>query len=227
MALTYGALLMGKHKKADLEKIQKQARAEQKKARKRGLRSAIGGTLGSILAPAIMGGLGLSTGGLGLMAGKMVMSRLGRELGEETGPKVDTSAIGKDTHGFYKDIAKDYRTGLDDAKDALNQQQWMQSIMNPLQEYGMGKAGEQLKGWASGTQAGQKWGEFVDEGGLNLGEKLGDATKGLNIGENLGKVPGFNQLASLFKQVPLEERWDYEAPVDHIDPETGEPGVSY
>ena len=209
MALSYGALLMGKHKKADLEKIQKQAMDQQKKARKRGLRSAIGGTLGSILAPAIMGGLGLSTGGLGLVAGKMIMGRLGRELGEETGPKVDTSAVGKDTHGFYKHIAKDYRSGLDDAKDSLNQQQWMQSVMNPIQEYGMGKAGEQLKGWAGGTKAGQKWGEFVDEGGLGLGEKIGDFTKGLNVGENLGKVPGFNQLAGLFQQAPTNDQGEF------------------
>jgi len=222
MALSYGALLMGKHKKADLEKIQAQAREEQRKARKRGLRSAIGGTLGSILAPAIMGSLGFTGGPLGAMAGKMIISRLGRELGEETGPKVNTDAIGKDTHGFYKDIAKDYRLGLDDAKDALNQQQWMQSVMNPLQEYGLGKAGKELGKFAEGTKAGQKYTEFIDKGGLGLGEKIGGGMQ--KIGEKAPLLSQIGQyISSPFQQVALEDRWDYEAP----DPDDIDTGVSY
>ena len=86
--------------------------------------------------------------------------------------------------------------------------------MNPLQEYGIGKAGEQLKTGFEGTKAGQDYAKWADEGGLNLGEKLG---------KKLGKIPYFTKLAQMFEQLPEEDRWDY----DHIDPETGEPGVSY
>ena len=55
MALSYGALLMGKHKKADLKAIQDEARKQQRRMKKRGLWSSVGRTLGSFAAPMAMG----------------------------------------------------------------------------------------------------------------------------------------------------------------------------
>ena len=176
MAMTLGALMMGKHKKEDLEEIHAEARRQQNKAKKRGLFSSIGGTLGSLLAPAAMGALGLSTGGLGLLAGKMVMSRLGRELGEEAGPKVDYGAIKKaGKHGFkgHEELRQDYTSGLEDARDMQNRQQWLSSVMNPLTEGGMSEAGKMIGSFTGGQT--DIWGNPITaavEGGSDIAKNI-------------------------------------------------------
>ena len=96
-----------------------------------------------------------------------------------------------------------------DDLENLNRQQAMGSIMNPLQEMGMGEASKVMGKWAGGTELGQKYSEFTDKGGLLGGE-----------GSKLSKTGDFlsSYLPSWLEQVPE---------VDHTDPETGEPGVSY
>ena len=170
MEMTLGALMMGKHKKADLEKIHAEARDQQKKAQKRGMWSALGGTLGSSLVPLLFG---TTMGPMGGMAAKMLMGRIGRELGEEAGPKVDYGAIEKaGDYGFkgHEELRKDYTEGLKEARDTLNQQQWSQSFVNPIQEMGMAEAGKMASEWAGGTKLGKGYQEYVDKGGVFGGE---------------------------------------------------------
>jgi len=198
MAMTYGHLLMGKHKKADLKAIQDEARSQQKKAQKRGLWSSIGGTLGTLAVPLMFG----TMGPMGAMAAKMAMGRIGRELGQHAAGDIDTSNI-KGEHGFYGDIAKDYIAGIEDADKALDRQQNIQSIMNPLQEFGLGEASKMAGKWAGGTKLGKGYQEYVDKGGM--------------FGKTLDKTGDYlSDYLPFLQQVP-----------DHIDPETGEPGVSY
>tara|TARA_R100001594_G_scaffold24594_1_gene48274 strand:+ start:293 stop:913 length:621 start_codon:yes stop_codon:yes gene_type:complete len=197
MALTYGHLLLGKHKQEDLKAIQEQARAEQKKARKRGLWSSIGGTLGTWAAPALMSALGVTTGPAGLLAAKMAMGRLGRELGEKTaGPKASKEAIRKaGDHGFHKELRGDYIAGLEDAQESLDRQQWIQSVANPLQSYvadvGLENVNTQLKDF-----------------GQNVGEKA------IEFKDRMTAMPSFN-FEDLMNQITQYDTGNWDAPMPY------------
>ena len=176
MALSYGALLMGKHKKADLKAIQDEARKQQRRMKKRGLWSSIGRTLGSFAAPMAMGALGLGGGPLGLLAGKMVMGRLGAEAGEKLGGvgRIGGGDVSKKamreagTHGFFKDEASEYADMLGEAQSGLDKQQWMTSIMNPVIETG----GQEVLGQLQ-KAGGDLWGKYqAGKTGELLGKKV-------------------------------------------------------
>ena len=168
MAMTYGMALMGKHKRKDLEDIQAEARKQQKRAQKKGLWSSLGGTLGSLAVP-LMFGTGI--GAPAALALKMGMGYAGRRAGEALAPDVSRKAVREaGEHGFYKDEAERYAAGLKEAQENLNRQQFVGSIVNPLQEYGIVKASKMMGKWAGETELGKGYQEYVDKGGLFGGE---------------------------------------------------------
>ena len=136
MAITTGAVKLGQHIKQDEEEVYKQWLAEQKKAQKRGRWSSIGRTLGSFIAPMILGGIG---GPAGAIAGKMIAGRLGAEAGETLAGRTKGGKfkkIGAGKHGFGGTQGKLYQESIEDAMKNLDQQQWMTSVTNPLIEAG-------------------------------------------------------------------------------------------
>ena len=215
MAMTYGMALMGKHKRKDLEDIQAEARKQQKRAQKKGLWSSLGGTLGSLAVP-LMFGTGI--GAPAALALKMGMGYAGRRAGEALAPDVSRKAVKEaGDYGFHGDIAEDYASGLKEAQENLNRQQFMTSIVNPLQEYGIGEASKMAGKWAGETGLGQKYNKFVDEGGL-FGSPT-DATTGVDIGSLRDSGMNIGQYRDLVKSRQAgyqdsDDDWDYNDEIE-------------
>jgi len=169
MAMTAGSVLLGKHIKEDQQEIYDEWLEEQKKVKKKGMWSSLGRTLGSFAAPALMGALGIGGGPLGLLAGKMILGRIGAELGERGyNPKMKEI---KGTHGFGGSKAKEYSTSIEDALSSLDKTQWTTSIVNPIMEVGAGEVMGQLKEGAGDLMMKYK----ANKAGEILGKPLSQA----------------------------------------------------
>jgi hypothetical protein len=227
MALTYGALLMGKDKRDDLKQIQKEQKKAAKKARKRGLWSSIGGSLGSLGAGLLFSGMGP----MGMMAAKMAMGRLGREIGQHSAGSVDTSKI-KGEHGFYKDIAKDARDEITDFDKMIDKEQWMSSVVNPVIEMGTAEALKMGKDFAGDTKLGQ-WVEKQRGKGTDLlkGKKgfhwmhkgVTDPETGVDIGSLMRSGMSLGDYQQLISDrqssyVEPEFDWNYDMEVPIQNP---------
>jgi len=139
--MNIGQVLLQSHMREDEREIMKQQQKAAKKAKKRGMWSAVGGKLGTLGAGLLFSGMGPA----GMIAAKMAMGRLGREIGQHAAGDVDTSKI-KGKHGFYNQAASDARQQITDFDKDLNKEQWMTSVVNPLMEMGTAEALKMGKG---------------------------------------------------------------------------------
>ena len=135
--MSKGKLLLQRDIKADYEAVQEEARKQQNRQRNKGLFSAIGGVLGSLAVPLLIGtGAGAPLG----LAARFLMGYVGRNIGESFGPKVDTDAIKKASEkGFATDAAEEIVEDLKTAQKNLDRQQLIQSIVQPVQAVGVDK----------------------------------------------------------------------------------------
>ena len=111
-------LARSRQRRADIRELEKQQRAEAKRQKRGGLFGSIGGIGGGLLGSALLGALGVSTGGLGLALAAGLGTALGRRAGEGIGAgktrKADTegTVFGQQSFRDLEQASRDYTRGM-------------------------------------------------------------------------------------------------------------------
>ena len=216
-----GQLYLKKHLKEEQAQLEEAAREAEESQKKKGLFSAIGGFLGEYAAPILFGSM---FGPAGLVGVKMLTGYAGREIGEALAGDSDAGNVDL-KYGLMTKEKDQLLDSISQADKALNKQQFISSIANPVIKFGTKKLGDMVGEKLADTTIGKNITELIEGEGLvgkavdkyrenNIKFEL-DPDSGELVPINNFNFPQFN-----FKINPFTGRLTSESPT--YNPFTGE-----